>query len=107
MACGSLFDRKQTNPVQDYIHWMNRPVIGFLWPFLLFAWLLTGFLTRVFWPDYVSHQERMERKVDDAVRDIDRTNSRAGTIDYSIPSPSAFRKRGMEAANIVVYQDLD
>lgn len=84
---------------------MSRLAMGLLWPFLLLTWLLTGLLSRVFWPDYVSHEERMERMIDDAVRDIDRADPHAGMIDYSIPSPRAFRERGLETANIIVYQD--
>lgn len=100
-----LMDLRQTNPVQDRIYWTNRPTVVMLWPLLLPAWLLSGLLSRVFWPDYVSHRDRMEGMINEVIREIDYDNPHAGTIEYRIPSPRAFRECGLQAASITVYED--
>ena len=105
LADGLVFGRKQTNPIQDHIYWMNVPATIILWPLLLLAWLLSGALSKVCWPDYVSHEYRIEQIVDDIVAKIDNKYSNSGNISYGIPSPSTYRKHGRAAIKVTIHED--
>lgn len=62
LAASGVFERPRSNPLQDFVYWLNGNALIALWPLWLVLWSASTPLGWLFWRDYEPYDSKYKFK---------------------------------------------